>query len=1462
MADINVTMQIQDVIQQTAALLNLTQQQTEAWQKSAVAVAKFDAQLNKYVIEVKGAVETGKQLSATAEQTAVGLKVLNESLKVTESELTKTKAAEKALADATRQAARASQERQRELDKEARAEQKLNDQLAKRAQKQALENRTGALTKSVQQEAAKEQARLQALDPKLGLSAGAQSKLLVVARNIAELGAKAGLTAKQVQDMFAAVAKGDVSSIDAKYAHIVQAIVKHNAIIEKERAKLAQNAQPSTKGKGPKEDGGLPGPNEGHVAKAREYLNVLGRIQGTLTNLAIYRGFNLLTQQLISAISSAREYQTQVALIRTISQDANLSTGQWTRGLKDVSATLAVDFKDAATAAYNAVSAQIAQGQSTFQYLKDTGELARTTGSSLTEAGNVVAGVINSYKLSAADANEISAKLFRTVDLGNVTLSELSGTIGRVTGLGNDLGVSFDEILATLSTFTRNGVTTADAMTFLNNVFTKLIQPTEKMRAVLDNLGIASVESAIKAGSFRQVLGQLIDEVQKGNVDAAELFPEIRGEKGFASFRQNLKEFDRDLVQIRDNSRQYFENAKNIISETDADQINRFTTTLKGVLTSQVGDNVNKFLAGLVGIKKGTEDAIQFTERLEKTVQKVIQVIVTGGVGLGTFVVGMRALGVILELNAARSLRAAIAIETENAAKIKGVAATNALSAAESRYNMVKRAGIGGLATAGPVGALGTLAVVGLTAYTTYEAMKSTATDSYTAIGAAYDDYAKRLKEGQEKKELDRQLSVVEKMKQEFKEISSEVGKRLQDGLAANNLRITELNEKLKESAELFKEAFAGTLNSSKDKIQEIQRSIDQVTASLRGQDRKTADFKESLRQNALGTANRFANPQQQLQLLSNEFGRVKAQITNLVKQGTPEALAEAEKMYDKLGTLATQFYEKQADMQKAAFEEGIKQQVAEGFIPGGNYTFLYDQTAQLKTNNEIINLRNRLDAQGNALLQKRKELLDAEKATAQKALEAREKRIKDFETFSVLTDKGKVKEQFLTNTGILDVDKVKKAYADLTKSLEADIGADFLKRADARKVFDERGNQIAEQVQRVLVGNDLVKTQEDLAKATEAANTSFEAGKKGLAEYDATMKGIGVDARTLVEQLRAVNETAPGSFAGVGARQRAFGRLGAVGRAIEAQNDDGRSKPTQEMFDATKAKVIALIEEFKNLEKQKIKVGGIEIIDPEKAKSALDRLRELKAETLGNLKKASETYRVDIDPAAVRLPGSPTATINDLQRMVEDLESRLEKATTGRLNSTGLIAKAQSDLEAYKQKLNEVTNAIDGQTKALQGFVGGLGNVTQDSIGKLEMLNQKAKELNATIKNMSSGIPFPGERHEVVPGSGVYGWTVPETKQYGGPVYRAYGGPVGNDNIPAWLSNREIVVNRSASDRFFSQIMSMNNMARVPQYFNNGGQVSNGGPVTFNVYESKNPQATAREVDRLLRRSKRLGNT
>lgn len=178
---------------------------------------------------------------------------------------------------------------------------------------------------------------------------------------------------------------------------------------------------------------------------------------------------NFSTDQFKDAIDKAREFQIQISLIRTVSQEAQLGFGQWSKAIKEVSNDLGTDLVDTAKAAYDVIQSQVVVGPQTIDFLRASGQLARTTGTDIKTASDLLASVVQGFDQSVTQVDHTAAVLFKTVELGRIQMNELTTTMGRVAPSANVLGIRLEEVSAALSTLTRQGVKTSDATTLITN---------------------------------------------------------------------------------------------------------------------------------------------------------------------------------------------------------------------------------------------------------------------------------------------------------------------------------------------------------------------------------------------------------------------------------------------------------------------------------------------------------------------------------------------------------------------------------------------------------------------------------------------------------------------------------------------------------------------------------------------------------------------------------------------------------------------------------------------------------------------------------------------------------------------------------------------------------------------------------------------------------------------------------
>jgi len=121
------------------------------------------------------------------------------------------------------------------------------------------------------------------------------------------------------------------------------------------------------------------------------------------------------------------------------------------------------------------------------------------------EAGNAdLAGttsalisIMNSYGFSADQAGFASDVLTQTVGKGTGSMDEFASALPQVTGLASSLGISFDDLGGMMAYLTTQGTSTSQSATQLGAMMTALLNPNEKMKKAMGELGLESGSAAI-----------------------------------------------------------------------------------------------------------------------------------------------------------------------------------------------------------------------------------------------------------------------------------------------------------------------------------------------------------------------------------------------------------------------------------------------------------------------------------------------------------------------------------------------------------------------------------------------------------------------------------------------------------------------------------------------------------------------------------------------------------------------------------------------------------------------------------------------------------------------------------------------------------------------------------------------------------------------------------------------------
>jgi len=159
---------------------------------------------------------------------------------------------------------------------------------------------------------------------------------------------------------------------------------------------------------------------------------------------------------------------------------------------------------------------------------------AAATGMATTEeAIALTSAVTKGYGDTSAEAVAKAGDLaLLTVRLGQTTFPELAGSIGRVTPLASAMGVSMEDLFATMATLTGVTGSAAEVSTQLRGVLQGLMDPSKEMQAALAAMGYESGTLALESLGLQGVLQGLAAQTGGNKEQLAGLWGQVEAGVG------------------------------------------------------------------------------------------------------------------------------------------------------------------------------------------------------------------------------------------------------------------------------------------------------------------------------------------------------------------------------------------------------------------------------------------------------------------------------------------------------------------------------------------------------------------------------------------------------------------------------------------------------------------------------------------------------------------------------------------------------------------------------------------------------------------------------------------------------------------------------------------------------------------------------------------------------------------
>lgn len=336
-----------------------------------------------------------------------------------------------------------------------------------------------------------------------------------------------------------------------------------------------------------------PGYAAGSVVDLTNMGNKLGKSWGnTLGQLSMQlRSFGWLATTVFTfpivaggaAVTKlGRDYEMAMAKIQGLVGINKRMVDDWNKALLKMPKAVAIGPMELADALYYVSSS----GFKTQQALEITEMSAKGAATGLGETkdvANFLTSAMNAYRASGLTAAHAMDILTASVREGKGEPADMSRALGTILPIAAELGVSLDQVGGALASMTLITSQTANAATYLRNVFMKLIHPSAGTEKALKRMGtsVGELQDMLRNKGLMPTLTKIRELTDQYGESVADIFPNIRGLLGVLNLTgQNMK-YNEGVMQEVTQSMGDFEKAFFIASGTVAFKWNAAVAGMK-----------------------------------------------------------------------------------------------------------------------------------------------------------------------------------------------------------------------------------------------------------------------------------------------------------------------------------------------------------------------------------------------------------------------------------------------------------------------------------------------------------------------------------------------------------------------------------------------------------------------------------------------------------------------------------------------------------------------------------------------------------------------------------------------------------------------------------------------------------------------------------------------------------------
>lgn len=282
---------------------------------------------------------------------------------------------------------------------------------------------------------------------------------------------------------------------------------------------------------------------------------------------ALYKTINAVKEAIINAAVAFRKFEIRMAEVSTIVADTNEWMDTLNHGVRAMSMQFGKSSEDLARGLYDILSAAVPVKDS-LELLQVATKAAAAGLTTVEKSVDVLTSVMNAYGKTVAQMYQVSDVMFKSVIRGKFRFEDLASSLGYVTPIAAQVGISFEEIASAISSATRQGQHVDMVARGLALTIQNIIKPSKGASEAAAELGIDLSAAAIAAYGLTGFMEKLAIVSNNNAANISKIIPNMRSYRvAMVLASGGAEEFTTDL-DLMENSLGSTETAFNKIADT------------------------------------------------------------------------------------------------------------------------------------------------------------------------------------------------------------------------------------------------------------------------------------------------------------------------------------------------------------------------------------------------------------------------------------------------------------------------------------------------------------------------------------------------------------------------------------------------------------------------------------------------------------------------------------------------------------------------------------------------------------------------------------------------------------------------------------------------------------------------------------------------------------------------------